>query len=456
MENLSPVEKNKKGKVIHSGKRQCIINVYKRVLADNPDMLKDCAVEKVSNLIGISKRSVYSIVSLYKTNHILGLSSPKNKKNKPNILEKLDDFTKCAIRRKVHEFFFRNEQPTLNKVLQKVNEDLDLPNFKRTTFFRLLKLLKFKYRKSGRNMFVCDRDDIILWRRKYLRQIKKFREEGRKIYYQDETWVNEGHVKKYVWHDDTVKSNRDAILNGLSTGLKTPSGKGQRLIISHMGNEDGFKQDALLLFHSKSSGDYHKEMNGDTFKEYFKKILQTVENNSVIVLDNAPYHSVKCEKLPNSNWNKENICQWLQNKGITADTSMLKKELLEIAKLEKPKYDKYEIDELAAKNNKTVLRLPPYHCELNPIELVWAQVKGYVAARNVTYKIDEVRHLFVDGLGEVTSEKWKKCVEHVKKEEEKLWKLDNLIEDIEESTPFVINVGSESSEEDSDLAQELD
>ena len=47
---------------------------------------------------------------------------------------------------------------------------------------------------------------------------------------------------------------------------------------------------------------------------------------------------------------------------------------------------KYVVDELALKRGITVLRLPPYHCELNPIELVWAQVKGEVApqvARNM-------------------------------------------------------------------------
>ncbi|CAK1585278.1 unnamed protein product [Parnassius mnemosyne] len=32
---------------------------------------------------------------------------------------------------------------------------------------------------------------------------------------------------------------------------------------------------------------------------------------------------------------------------------------------------------MAAECGVTVLRLPPYHCELNPIELIWAQAKGY-------------------------------------------------------------------------------
>lgn len=61
-----------------------------------------------------------------------------------------------------------------------------------------------------------------------------------------------------------------------------------------------------------------------------------------------------------------------------------KEQQLQMAYLEKPKYDKYIIDKEANLHNKTVLRLPPYHCELNPIELVWAQVKTYVSGKNKT------------------------------------------------------------------------
>jgi hypothetical protein len=31
----------------------------------------------------------------------------------------------------------------------------------------------------------------------------------------------------------------------------------------------------------------------------------------------------------------------------------------------------YKLDQVARLNNNVILRLPPYHCTLNPIELVW-------------------------------------------------------------------------------------
>jgi hypothetical protein len=36
--------------------------------------------------------------------------------------------------------------------------------------------------------------------------------------------------------------------------------------------------------------------------------------------------------------------------------------------------------------NVTILQLTPYHCKLNSAELVWAQVKHYIAINNVTFK----------------------------------------------------------------------
>ena len=33
---------------------------------------------------------------------------------------------------------------------------------------------------------------------------------------------------------------------------------------------------------------------------------------------------------------------------------------------------KYAVDEMAKASGHEVVRLPPYHCELNPIELAWS------------------------------------------------------------------------------------
>lgn len=295
---------------------------------------------------------------------------------------------------------------------------------------------------------LIDRDDIIIWRRNYLRTMKKYREEGRKIYYLDETWLNEGHTVAKAWQDQNVKTRRQAFLEGFSTGLKAPSGKGRRLIITHIGSDSGFVEGGLLLFESKSTGDYHEDMNAARFEEWFKNILGKIEIGSVIVLDNASYHTRKAEELPTSAWTKLRIQCWLTEKNISYDANMLKRELLHLANIHKEFYKRYVIDTMATEYGMQVLRLPPYHCELNPIELIWAQVKGTVARNNVTFKMAQLKPMLEAALSTITAESWKKCIEHVKKVEERMWELDISIEVIVE--PLVINLKETEEESSSD------
>jgi transposase len=49
----------------------------------------------------------------------------------------------------------------------------------------------------------------------------------------------------------------------------------------------------------------------------------------------------------------------------------------------------YFIDDLAAKYGHTVLRLPPYYCVLNPIEMVWSQLKHKISKVNNTSNLGE-------------------------------------------------------------------
>ena len=55
-----------------------------------------------------------------------------------------------------------------------------------------------------------------------------------------------------------------------------------------------------------------------------------------------------------------------------------------IVEAKKPTIPKYKIDKLAKEYGYEILRLPPYHPDLNPIELIWSQIKSYVARNNIT------------------------------------------------------------------------
>ena len=95
-------------------------------------------------------------------------------------------------------------------------------------------------------------------------------------------------------------------IGGTIGGVAHPSGKGKRLIILHAGSEDGWVPNGSLVYQSlNDDGDYHQEMNHTIFEKWFEdQLLPNIPPNSLIVMDNASYHSRRKEALPTSNWRK--------------------------------------------------------------------------------------------------------------------------------------------------------
>nr|CAD7392592.1 unnamed protein product [Timema cristinae] len=169
----------------------------------------------------------------------------------------------------------------------------------------------FKFIRRKRNSLLLDRDDIVAWRHRYLRAIKKHRESNRNIVFTDETWCNSGHTTSKSWMDTTIASSSQARREGLTTGNKLPSGKGGRVILVHAGAE--------LIFHGKKDDDYHDEMDGKMYEKYFReKLLPNIPSNSVIVLDNASIHSTIKESIPTKSSTKIIIQSWLTSKEFQA------------------------------------------------------------------------------------------------------------------------------------------
>lgn len=168
-------------------------------------------------------------------------------------------------------------------------------------------------------------------------------------------------------------------------------------------------------------------------------------------MDNAVYHSVKKETFPQSSWNKQKIIQWLWTRGKIIFKRMVKDRLLEEAQEFRADCNRYVIDELAKENNKIVLGVPPYHCELNPIELAWSFVKQYVEMNNTSNKLPDVKQLLIEGVERVSPDMWKKFISHVIKE--KLCEINFITDDIldvEPSTQHVLTITGNTSDSESD------
>jgi hypothetical protein len=81
-------------------------------------------------------------------------------------------------------------------------------------------------------------------------------------------------------------------------------------------------------------------------------------------------------KFPTSNSKKAAIQNWRNTNNIPYEQEKLKAELLEIAR-NSCKKKEYVIDTILTQHAHKVLRLPPYHCQFNLIELVWGICQQY-------------------------------------------------------------------------------
>ena len=77
---------------------------------------------------------------------------------------------------------------------------------------------------------------------------------------------------------------------------------------------------------------------------------------------------------------------WLTSNGIQFPEKALMCELYSLIVSSNP-VTVYVIDEIAKAAGHEVVHLPPYHCELNPIEMAWAQVKGYIRVHNTKFTL---------------------------------------------------------------------
>ena len=159
-------------------------------------------------------------------------------------------------------------------------------------------------------------------------------------------------------------------------------------------------------------------------RNYFQQRQQT---HVSIVIDNAPYHSrrVPGTSAPTSATKKADMQKWLQDKNIPFSKDALKPELYEIIKQNKED-PRYVVDEMIKQRGQEIIRLPPYHCDLNPIEMLWGIIKNDVARKNTTFKLDDMKELTKQAISDVPLETIKKTFNKCIKLEDDYWKQDGL------------------------------
>ncbi|XP_050301482.1 uncharacterized protein LOC126739728 [Anthonomus grandis grandis] len=158
---------------------------------------------------------------------------------------------------------------------------------------------------------------ILHWRYKYINAIQKYRNEGRNIVYIDETWVDNDLTFQKCWQSTDVF--------GITSNIRASG----RLVIVHAGCQNGFIPNASLIFKAgQATGDYHGQMNRENFMKWLEeKLIPNIPANSVVIFDNAPYHSVQENKVPTKSSTKKTMIDWLTANGISHNPAERKWEL---------------------------------------------------------------------------------------------------------------------------------
>jgi transposase len=296
--------------------------------------------------------------------------------------------------------------------------DLDIPM---TTLRRSLNRFGFTYGTGQRRSSVKEQAHVILARRRYLRRKRGNRNPDGSLkqpeVYLDETFVNTHHSCRFTWYLDQD-----------GPWVNKPSGKGPRCIIVDAITCDGWVPGAHLVFDSKKrTGDYHGQMNWDNFSRWFEEqLLPNIPANSLIILDNAPYHNTLADDtFPTPRTFKHELCEWLDRNAIPRTEDMLKPELFELCQRFAPKPE-FKLEQLLKATGHSVLRTPPYHPELQPIETCWAVVKNYMADH-----CDFTRSTFhtklPNAFKKVTAITCQKVIARVVQQEEKYWEEDSQL-----------------------------
>uniref|UniRef100_A0A6P7GTX2 Uncharacterized protein LOC114342223 n=1 Tax=Diabrotica virgifera virgifera TaxID=50390 RepID=A0A6P7GTX2_DIAVI len=274
----------------------------------------------------------------------------------------------------------------------------------------------------------------------YLEEITKYSQENRRIYYLDKTW--------YDTHDTVKKGWTD----GSSMCIpEMPANKGLQLIIVHCGRSEGWVPNALKLCGKKMKDcnvDYHKKIKADIFEDWFENsLIPNLEKNSVIVLDNASYHSRQLTKIPNTSSKKADLQNFLIENDLYFKDFYRKQQLIEI--LHTKQFRKlYALESIAEKHGHTIFRLPPYFCVLNPIELIWGQLKPRIRHSNTFPKFNKkVIEIIKKEVANITID-WQKRIARVIKVEEYYKKIGHF--HINGGNKFIIELGDDSDEEDTE------
>ena len=401
---------------IITGNKKIVVSVKKYFDQDKLAPAEP-SVKRTADALGIGVATVKRIMADYNRDPDL-LDEPTKMRGRPDHAVSVSH--QESVRAYIRTANKKGEHITLDDICNFLKEENTYKAVHKTTLARTLNRWGFEFGKGTRSQHLKEKDHVIAARHRYLREMRNNRIPGSNLdtkrpeVYLDESYVNKNHSHDFIWY-----YGEDG------PWIQKPTGKGERLIIINAITKFGWVPGAKLVFKStRKTGDYHGQMNWELFKKWFTEmLLPNISMNSLIIMDNAPYHNILSEySPPTPQSSKKKIKEWLEHNKVYCRDDCLKAELVEI--LTKMATEPiYAVDEIAASYGHKVLRTPPYHPELQPIETCWGVAKNHVA-RNCDFTVNNLIKQLDYGFNKVTAKTCEEIIAKVRKIEDEFWTSD--------------------------------
>ncbi len=396
----------------------------KEVCANNP-------ANRTALATNLSEVTVWRIMAEYNKNSTLSSPSPKG-----SFPYAVDDCAKTICQDIIRSYNIRREHLGLRLLVGILKDDFGI-TVARETLRRCLYRWKILHGSVQRHTALRERDYVVKARREYLIRKRNLNTGRRMLVYLDESFINKNYSGSDTswyccdWKDDL------RLDKSFGPYINKPAGKGERFIILNAITKDGWINGTRLVFQAnRCTGDYHGSMEEENFMKWFTtQLLPNIADNSVIIMDNAPYHNMLLEDNVPILMSKKSVLQkWLTDNDITFSEDFLRIQLIDLIKQHRPqrpfKLDfMLRNDPLYKDRNIEILRTPQYHPELQPIEKCWGVMKQYMA-QHCDFTLEGLRRNLEIAWTKVTSETMKGIMEKVNYWENRHFEQDSLLDSI--------------------------
>jgi len=438
---LEVIKKRRKRRTVSAENIDSIILAYseikrrRKLKRKNKKAIKNDVSEEVAELLCIGRSTVRDVWTYWNEKKVAPPTAIRgNFMNHPSCVN-LNHLCIQRVREFIREKHMNREYVRSKDVGEMMmREGLLMKKCTTRTIRKFLHDIGYTLGKMKGHESVKERLAAVRTRNRYLQNIEENRNKGPDAMIEvwtDESYCDQDHRSLFTLIDTNDKydiiprgkhrSSRWCIVAAIWTDVE---GGG------------GLLKDSTLIFNPKSvRSDYHGNFKTPLYHKWFTEQLlpelDKLPKKCMIMMDNAAYHkSCPPDSINIAKMKKADTMKFLDEHKIPYEKNDYVAVLRGKLRMWRNENVKPWIVQEAEKRGHTVVYTPPHHCELQPIEMIWAEVKRKVAEQHTEYTtLPDVKERLKAAFDHITSEYVIKVREHVRKSESDDLRIDKVLYD---------------------------